>query len=288
MASALGAATGALAYGAWLVPYGMSWRWLYLIALPPLALTIAAKRVLPESRRYDEARSHGALNTRWHDILRKPHRRWMVLVGGTDLLFALATIAEVFAIDFMQTDRGLSTTHSNLVLVAAGLLAIPVLVFAGSLSDNHGRKRVGCMFGILSVVGLLGFFFLARHPLELFGFMALTLIGQFGAWPTLDAYTAELFPTGLRAFASSFTSLWRVLGESGSLILGGALMAFSGSLGATVGLLAAGPLIAVIIIWRKFPETNGVELEDITDAPIDVVDLAPRKHAPAGAHARVG
>jgi MFS transporter, putative metabolite:H+ symporter len=264
MLSAVGSAMGSLLFGLVFAPLGVSWRWLYFLALPPLLTVLMMQKKFPETGRYREARKTGHLATKWHDILRKPHRKWFLLIGFTDLLFALVTIADVFAIDYMQTDRGLSPTTSNLILVVSGVLAIPVLLWAGSLSDRYGRKLVGCFFGTLSVFGVVGLFYAARGPVMIFVFLLLTLVGQFGAWPTLDAYYTELFPTGLRAFAGSSASVWRVPGESLSLILGAALIKMTGGLGSAAMLLALGPLLAVLIIWRFFPETKGLELEEIS------------------------
>jgi MFS family permease len=264
MVSGAGSAVSALLYGAILAPNGVSWRWLYVISLPPLALVLALRHRIPETKIYRAARDAGALSAHWHEILERPHLRWFMLAGVTDLLFALATMAEVLSIDFMQTERGLSVSHSNLILVAAGMLAVPVLVIAGSLSDRYGRKLVGCSFGILNVAGIAAFFLFARSPLALFLCLFVSLVGQFGAWPTLDAFYVELFPTRLRAFAGSTAVLWRVPGESLSFLLGSVLIGMTGGVGVTAVLLAAGPLVAVIMIWKLFPETKGCELDDIT------------------------
>ena len=265
MVSAVGSAGGSLLYGLVFHPLGVSWRWLYFMALPPLVTVLIFRRRLPETGRYKIARAAGALTRRWHDILRPPHRRWFVLIGVTDLLIALVTIADVFAIDFMQTDRGLSPRSSNLILVGAGVIAIPFLLLAGSLSDRRGRKKVGCTFAALSIVGMVGFFVFARGGVAIFVFLAIMMIGQFGAWPTLDAYYAELFPTGMRAFAGSSASIWRIPGEAISLVLGALLIKALGGVGPATALLAIGPLIGIFLISRFFPETKGRELEDITD-----------------------
>lgn len=65
----------------------------------------------------------------------------------------------------MQANRHSKDRPRNcwsLVLVGSGALAIPVLLWAGSMSDRLGRKRVGCSFLALRVIGALSFFFLAR------------------------------------------------------------------------------------------------------------------------------
>ncbi|MEY2567047.1 MAG: hypothetical protein QOE35_1576 [Actinomycetota bacterium] len=273
MNSALGTGFCAILYGGFLEPNGVSWRWLYVIGLPPLLIVGLLRRRLPESRRFVAAREQGHLAERWQAILQPPHRRWFLLVVLTGFLVQLTTQASVFAIDFLQTDRHLSATSSNLMLVAAGLPGIPLMVLAGSLSDRHGRRVVGCGFAALSMVGALGFFWLPGGVPVLLPSMCLVLVGSMGAYPVLSSYTTELFPTSLRGMASSWATAGRVGGDAASLALGGWLLALTGGLPPTVTILAVGPLAAVIIFALAFPDTHGRELEDI--APDAVPPLAP-------------
>jgi MFS family permease len=99
-------------------------------------------------------------------------------------------------------------------------LAIPVLIFAGSVSDRLGRKPVCCSFLVLSVIGLVCFFMLAHSTAALFGALALTYIGQFGAWPTGTGFGAELFPTALRALGGAAGTVATAVGTSASFVLG--------------------------------------------------------------------
>jgi putative MFS transporter len=264
MLTALGSGLASIFYGGIFVPLGVSWRWLYVVALPPLATIAYFRRRLPESRRFDAARRGGHLASHWHEILRPPIRRWLLLVCGTALLGALATQASAFVIDFLEKDRHIGPSAANFILVGSGALAIPFLVGSGSLSDRYGRKIVGCSFGILSVAGAAGFFLFARGALMLFVFLLLVFIGQFGSWPTLGAFGSELFPTAHRALAGAWSNVARVAGQSISFVLGGVLIRLTGHLSTTSVILSAGPLIALLVIWLAFPETKGRELEEIT------------------------
>lgn len=263
MLNALGTGTGAIAYATILAPNNISWRWLYLIAVPPLVGIFFLRRKLPESKRFIAARDAGGLAEAWHQILRQPHRKWIVLVSVTALLGALTTQAGVFSIDFMQTERGLSATSSNLILVGAGALGIPILLISGALSDRLGRKIVGCSFAVVGVSGSLGFFFAPGGAPILFLMIFISLIGQFGAWPTLNAFGTELFPTALRGQASSWATIFRVAGQFLSFVLAGILVRSLGSLPRAVLVLAAGPVATIAIIAILFPETKGKELEEL-------------------------
>lgn len=263
MLNALGTGLGSIIYAVALAPNGISWRWLYLIAVPPLIGISFLRRRLPESKRFLEARDSGNLAKQWHQILHQPHRRWIILVSLTALLGALTTQAGVFAIDFLQTDRGLSPTSSNLILVSAGALGIPVLLISGALSDRLGRKVVGCSFAMVGVAGSVGFFFMPGGAPILFLMIFISLVGQFGAWPTLNAFSTELFPTALRGQASAWATIFRVTGQFLSFFLTGLLIQSLGSLPRAVLVLGAGPVATIVIIAAFFPETKGKELGDL-------------------------
>lgn len=264
MLTALGSGLGALLYASLLAPFDFSWRWLYVAGIPPLLLIAFFRRQLPESRRFAAARERGDLAARWLDILRPPHRRWILLACLTSFLAALTAQAGLFTIDFMETDRGLSPSAANLILIAAGALAVPVLVWSGALSDRFGRKIVGCSFAALQVFAGLSFFFLAHSAFWLFVTLALTFIGDFGSWPTLSAFSAELFPTRLRTLGGAWTRVFRVAGQFTSLSLGSVLLGLVGGLPGTVAILGIGPVLTIFIYLLWFPETKGRELEDIS------------------------
>ena len=127
-------------------------------------------------------------------------------------------------------------------VVSRLLFAIPVLLLAGSLSDHFGRKRVAITFFLVSVVGPLCFFFLARGAFGLFAALAVVYIGDFGAWPTGNAFGSEVFPTSLRAVGAASTAVAKSVGQFLSFALAAAL---------------------IVVIAVGLPETGGRELEAI-------------------------
>jgi putative MFS transporter len=286
MLNALGTGLGSIVFATVFAPLGISWRWLYVVGIPPLLAITYLRRRLPESRRFEQARNDGRLAERWHEILRRPHLRWLVLVCITALLGNLLTQAGVFVIDFMQTDRGLSASAANLVLVGAGAAAVPFLVWAGSLSDKYGRKVVGCGFAVLGMVGGAAFFLVDAGAVAVAAFLMLMLVGQFGAWPTLGAFNTELFPTALRGQAGSWATVFRTLGQVSSFGLASLLITLTGSLPQSVLILAGGPLVTVIIIAVFFPETKGRELEEISGEPTPFDLLGGPHPVPSGISVR--
>lgn len=274
MNSALGTGFGAILFGGLLDPMGASWRVMYLVGVPPLIAIGLLRRRLPESRRFTAAKRSGNLAARWHEILRPTWRRALVLVLSTAFLFELTTQASLFALDFLQTQRGMSATSANFMLVAAGLPGLPMMVAAGALSDRFGRRAIGCGFGLMSLVGAILFFWLPGGiPVLLPCLMAVT-VGSLASWPVLGGYASELFPTKLRGQAGSWAAVAKVAGDSASFALGGVLIGLTGGLPWSATLLTLGPLLGIAIIAFAFPDTHGLELEDISGEEI-VLDLQP-------------
>lgn len=260
----LGAGSGSLLYGLVLAPMHVSWRWLYGLAVPVLIVLVWLRRRLPESSRFLQVAERGDWSPA-RAIGRPPHRRNLVLVCVMALLVNLTTQANVFVVDFLQSQRHLSTSAANLVVVASGTIAIPTLALAGSLSDRVGRKRVGCTFLVVGLMGLWILFFVAHGWAALLGGLALAYIGSFGAWPALGAFGAELFPTPLRAFGASAAGAAKVVGQCLSFVVAGVVISTS-SLPHAVAVLAVGPVLAIVLVAGWFPETGGRDVDEITAA----------------------
>lgn len=268
LASALGTGLSAIVQAVVLTPLDASWRWLYVAALPFVALVVALNRSLPESARYQSvAGRHDASQGRAALLAKPPFRRPLLQICVMILLGNLATEATVFAVDFMESDRGLSASTANLILVAAGAVALPVLTMAGRLSDRVGRRRV-CATGLLvQAGGLLLFFTVARGVLGLALALMATYFGLFAAWTTGNAFAVELFPTAVRGAASSASSIAKLLGQSASFALSAVLLAVTDSSSTTVSVLVVGPVLAAVIIAVALPETSRRELTDLVVMP---------------------
>ena len=283
---ALGTGFAAIVYGGLFEPLDISWRWLYVVGVPPLLLVAVFRRRLPESRRFERAQQSARLAERWHQILRPPHGRWLLLVVATTFLLQLTQQAQTFAIDYLQTDRGIDTSTANGMLVLAGLPGIPIMVAAGAVSDRLGRRVVGCGFALLSLVGGAGFFWLPGGVPVLLPCFSLALVGALGSFPTLQTYTSELFPTSLRGSASSWASAASVLGRTSSLGLAALLlMSTNEDQRLTASVLGLGPLVAIVMVALLFPDTHGRELEDTSGEGEDGEAMPPEVAGPTAAGA---
>lgn len=276
LASALGTGWASILMALVLSPLGASWRWLYVAAVPVLVVAALLRRTLPESHRFAEAEQRHALAERWTVILRPPHRARLLLLCATGFLLAMTAQATVFVVDFMESDRGLSASKANLALVASGAVVLPLLTLAGRVSDRVGRKPVAVVSLAVETVGLFVFFFAAHGWVELFGALALVYAGTFGAWPTTGSFGAELFPTSLRALGNSSAGVAKLVGQFCSFAFASALITATGSQSRAVAVLAAGPVLAAVLIATAFPETGGRELDEVVE-----VELPPAAGLPA-------
>jgi MFS family permease len=283
MMLSLGFGWGAIQYSI-LEPMGVSWRWMYVLAVPPLILITFARRRLPESRRFTAARDRDRLASSWTLLLKPPHRRMLILASLVGFLIELPTEAGVFALDFLQEERGFSASAAGISLVLAGLPGIPLMVRAGALSDRFGRRIVGSGFMLLSAAGGAAFFWVpASDPLLVF-FMAIMTSGSMGGWPILAGMVTELFPTALRSQATSTATGFRISGQAASLFLGGALLHLTNhNFPLSVTILSLGVVAAVVIVMRLLPDTHGEELEMLTgEAAFVSGEAQPTEVDPSG------
>lgn len=274
LASALGTGQGALLEALVLAPLNASWRWLYVASLPVALVVVLLRRSLPESSRYEALAASGRMHGRASVLLTAPYRSTLLLICGTVVFANLTTQATVFAIDYMQTDRGLGTSTANLVLIGAGTICLPVLVGAGRLSDRIGRRPVCAVALAIQAVGVVLFFNVATNAPLLLAMLAVTYVGVFGAWTTGSAFGVEAFPTALRATAGAVVTMSKLVGQCASFVVSAILIRSIGHSGLVVALLAIGPAIAAVVVARKFPETSGQELADTAGAHLVPADVA--------------
>ena len=152
-----------------------------------------------------------------------------------------------------------------------------MLTGAGRLSDRVGRRPVCAVALLIQAVGVVLFFNVATTTPVLLAMLALTYVGVFGSWTTGSAFGVEAFPTALRATAGAAVTMAKLIGQCASFIGSAVLIRSIGHSGLVVALLAIGPLVAAVLVARKFPETSGQELADTAAAqrvPADVAMVA--------------
>ncbi len=242
------------------------WRTVYFVGILPLIVLMIARRGLRESSRFLESQGSGE-NRGKRSFLRiwgTPYRGRVLLLA---LVWGLAYLsmnnATLFWKEFAVTERHLTDGQVGLVIAIAAVLSMPLVFLAGKLLDAIGRKRGAVVIFVTGVIGILGAYGLhGVVPLALA--LVLAIFGASAFMPVLNAFTAELFPTELRAdaFAWSNNLLGRVTYVLSPLALGVAARSFGW--GRAMQFTTVGPMLALLVILVAFPETNRRELDDPT------------------------
>lgn len=260
--------------------FSLDWRWLYVVGLPLLVVVTILRRALPESKRFESAKSDGRL-AKWSLILRPPHRHWLILVAAVAFSAALIQQPVEFAVTFLEEDRGLGTSLTSLLLLVAGLPTLILMPIGGALSDRIGRRAVGATTAGLAVVCGALFYTVDAGVAVLTITLGFTIAGFAVAQPTISAYNAELFPTSLRSQAGAWTTMARSVGQVASFVLAIPLLALTDSLSTTTLVLLIGPVVMIVLIVAFFPDTHGRELEDTSGEDMSITTVGTVHQAPA-------
>ncbi len=249
----------------WLLPLAdldpRAWRIIYLAPILFLPMIAWGLRALPETARFIAA-------TARHDLIpegRGINRRRLVLLGATNLmaLFFLAPASQ-FQNEFLRDERGFSgATITAFVLLTTTPASIAVF-FGGRIADRHGRRTIAAV----GLVGVTVFTIVSYLSSGWVVWVAATLRSAIGGLlvPALGVYGPELFGTRSRARANGLVTLIGVVGSSSGLLFVGAMSDTFGSLGEAFLLAGLAPLAVAVLVVTRYPETSGVELEELNPA----------------------
>jgi len=168
---------------------------------------------------------------------------------------------------YAKRDHHWTSTDIGHAIVVAYLIGTLGHVVAGWALDRFGRKPttvIGYVAGALSIFLL---FQLDSDRAMLVAFVATVFFFQ-GARTATATYSAELFPTEIRATSYSLTV--QLLGQIAGLVAPvaiGMLSGRMGGLGNAVAIFAVGPVFGAMLVWRYAPETRGLALEELVAEP---------------------
>lgn len=254
----------------------LTWRLFYLISLPPLALTVLFRPKLKESplflKERDLTSSTHVPNTTFRqgvfEVLKtRSLRKATLVIGAVSLLQELALTGTIgWWAYYVETQRHIPVATTGILFALAALVAVPGYLLCGFLMDRFGRRPTLLLYLCLGIVGGLGTFL--SSTLTVLG-LSLFIAAFFGLGvsPVLSAFTAELFPTHLRASASGWV---RNLFANSGAVVGPALvgvLASRSSFGLSVSEAA---VVVIAISVASIPlaafsldETRGVSLESL-------------------------
>jgi putative MFS transporter len=256
----------------------LGWRAMYLIGIVPLIIIFLIRRSVRETRRFAEYRQTLENRPSWKEILGKRYRKNLVIIALLWLFMYLGyTPILTFWTTFAMNDRGLTAGQVSLMVAIAYTIGLSGFIVAGRLMDSWGRRPTCSLFFGVGAVATFAAFNAPKSPLVM-GLALVVLIFFATSYLTLcSTYTAELFPTRLRASASAWTN--NTLGRVGMVLAptmvgllaglfadpkGGPMGRGTSGVGPAVGLMGLFPLICAVIVLVFLPETKRKELEEIS------------------------
>ncbi len=248
----------------WILPVAdadvRGWRVVYLAASLGLVVIWRYGRRLPETHRFTEAIDHDASED---EAARERWRTRLTLLAVSAFLVAMfAAPASSFQNDFLKDERGFSAAQISLFTLATSTPAGLGVLVGGYLAERRGRRTVGAV-GLAGGVILTTLSFFTSGP----ALWLLTLSGVIifaSAVPALAVYGPELFGTHDRGRANGLVVTVGVIGSALGLVTAGFISdQLGGELGPALALLAIGPLAVAVLVRIRYPETAGLELEEI-------------------------
>ncbi len=240
----------------------LGFRTVYIVGAVPLVILIWLRRNVRETTRFVELQRSGLPERDLFRIFRTPYKKRIPLLASIWALTYLCTYTVVlYWKEFAVEERGLTDQQVSFALMIAAVGSLPLVFASGKLLDVIGRKRgAAVIFVAASASTLLAYL---AHD---FAWLTLGLTGGIFAasavLPVLTSFTLELFPTELRADAFGWSN--NVLGRTG-YVLGPLLVGFLAErhgYGPTIACTAVFPLLALVLILLRLPETSGRELEE--------------------------
>ena len=216
-------------------------------------------RRLPESDRFlvHLRERHGLREL----VAARSVRRTVRLLGVTIFLSSLffAPLTEFYN-RYLDRVQGFSASEIVFFLaITTALPSIPAVLAGARVADLRGRKRVGVPLGAAAVVAFAGFLLVsgvAVWPLAAVGNALASASGV-----ALIVYGPEMLPTRVRAAGNNAILAMSVTGSAVGLVVAGQLGDALG-IGHALAILAVFPLLAVVLVALRLPETAGQELEE--------------------------
>ena len=240
------------------------WRWLYLLSLIWLPVAFVLQRQLRETQRFTRVQTF----TDSVPVARVSRSRLFTQMAAAFLISVFIASASVYFVNYLRDERNYNALMVSIFTIVTAMPAGFGLIIGGRIADRRGRRQVGAFslaIGTLLVVVAFATAGPAMWISQLVGGFFLGI-----SFPALSVYRGEMFPTAHRSAGAATVTACGLIGGSLGLIAAGQLLARGWSYGEVMATLALAPILVMVLVLTKFPETVHRELEDITP-DVDVV-----------------
>ena len=195
------------------------WRIPFLISIVLVAISLYIRISLSESPLFSKLKKEGGVskNPIRESFGNSYNLRWVLLAlfGATMGQGVVWYTGQFFALYYLQNIFKVSLVDSNLIVGSALVIASPLFVVAGALSDRIGRKPIilgGMLLAVLSyypIYGLMAayaphpgqqflFSYVAYSPLMLGVCVFIQVVYVTMVYGPIAAFLVEMFPTKIR------------------------------------------------------------------------------------------
>ena len=174
----------------------------------------------------------------------------------------------MYFVNYLRDQRGYDALMVSVFTTVTAMPAGLGLVIGGRTADQRGRRLVGAFSLAIGTLLIVVAFATAGPSMWISQIIGGFFLGI--SYPALGVYRGEMFPTAHRSAGAAMVTACGLIGGSLGLIATGQLLTRGWSYGEVMAALALAPLLVMVIVLTKFPETAHRELEDITP-DVDVV-----------------
>ena len=267
------------------------WRIPFLLSAVLVVLALAIRLRLQETPLFTQLKAEGKSSTApWRESFGEPANRRLILLALFGMTAGQAVVwyqGQFQALFFMQNILGMSFRNAYIVVAVAIVLATPLFLFFGRLSDRVGRKPIvlgGCLIAALTYYPIYNLMFAAANPIPnpktdplitstyisanpnmpaLIALVWIQVVFVTMVYGPIAAFLVEFFAARIR-----YTSL-SLPYHIGNGWFGGFLPLIAASLFAATGNIYAGliypiavALMTAFIGWRFIRETKDVRIWD--------------------------
>ena len=234
------------------------WRWVYVLSLLWLPVAFVLQRQLHETKRFVTAQTI----TEDVAVARVSRSRLMTQIVAAFLISMFIASASVYFVNYLRDEHNYDALMVSIFTIVTAMPAGLGLIIGGRVADQRGRRLVGAFSLAIGTLLVVVAFSTAGPTMWISQIIGGFFLGI--SYPALGVYRGEMFPTAHRSAGAATVTACGLIGGSLGLIAAGQLLARGWSYGEVMAALALAPLLVMVIVLTKFPETVHRELEDIT------------------------